>query len=168
VAQDKVIGQCYTRNRDQEFLIFFKRLNVEFPAETKLDLMMNNYSTHKHTNVPDWLQQYTRSTSQFIPTNSNWLNLIKLGLRELPGRKICRGVFFSVTDIAVAIEDHLIAWNENLKLFVRTAAAESIWRNSSAVSKRWKRSNRATRHYNVRIRQENLFMSLIKDAFRGV
>jgi hypothetical protein len=49
--QGKVIGQCFARHRHQEFLKFLKRLDVEFPVELKLHLVMDNYGIHKHPRV---------------------------------------------------------------------------------------------------------------------
>jgi transcriptional regulator with XRE-family HTH domain len=48
VLQGTVIGQCYRRHRHQEFLKFLRRLDVEFPGEIALHLVMDNYGTHKH------------------------------------------------------------------------------------------------------------------------
>ena len=126
VAQGKVIGQCYARHRHQEFLKFLKRLDAEFPAEIKLHLVMDNYGTHKHPKVRDWLQRHPRFTSHFIPTSSSWLNLIERWFGELTGKRIRRGVFFSVADLVAAIENYLAAWNENPKPLVWTATVESI------------------------------------------
>jgi transposase len=51
VLQGKVVGQCYKRHRHQEFLKFLRRLHQEFPGQTPLHLVMDNYGTHKHPKV---------------------------------------------------------------------------------------------------------------------
>ncbi len=51
ILQGRVIGQCYERHRHQEFLRFLRRLDQEFPGETPLHLVMDNYGTHKHPHV---------------------------------------------------------------------------------------------------------------------
>ena len=107
LAQDKVIGQCYARHRHQEFLKFLKRLDAEFPVEINLHLVMDNYSTHKHPKVRDWLQRHPRFVTHFIPTSSSWLNLIERWFGELTGKRIRRGVFVSLDDLVAAIEDYL-------------------------------------------------------------
>src|SRR5947207_7793756 len=47
VLQGKVIGQCFTRHRHQEFLRFMRRIDAEFPGKIVLHLVMDNYGTHK-------------------------------------------------------------------------------------------------------------------------
>jgi len=126
LAQGKVIGQCYARHRHQEFLKFLKRLDGEFPPEKKLHLVMDNYGTHKHPNVKNWLQRHPRFVSHFIPTSSSWLNLIERWFGELTGKRIRRGAFVSVPDLVAAIEEYLNVWNENPTPLVWTATVESI------------------------------------------
>ena len=126
VAQGKVIGQCFARHRHQEFLKFLKRLDAEFPAEMKLHLVMDNYGTHKHPRVQNWLQRHPRLVPHFVPTSSSWLNLVERWFGELTGKRIRRGVFVSVDDLIAAIEEFLAAWNLKPKPFIWTATVESI------------------------------------------
>lgn len=126
LTQGKVIGQCYARHRHQEFLRFLKRLDAEFPGKTKLHLVMDNYGTHKHPTVHDWLQRHPRFLPHFVPTSSSWLNLVERWFGELTGKRIRRGVFVSVPDLIAAIEEYLTVWNLNPKPFVWTATVESI------------------------------------------
>ena len=46
VLQGKVVGQCFSRHRHQEFLRFLRRLDAEFPGDIALHLVMDNYGTH--------------------------------------------------------------------------------------------------------------------------
>jgi transposase len=126
LAEGKVVGQCYARHRHQEFLKFLKRLDGEFPPEKKLHLVMDNYGTHTHPHVQEWLQRHPRFVPHFIPTSSSWLNLIERWFGELTGKRIRRGTFASVGDLIAAIEDYMTAWNANPKPFVWTATMESI------------------------------------------
>ena len=126
VAQGKVIGQCYARHRHQEFLAFLKRLDQEFPADLKLHVVMDNYGTHKHPRIENWLKRHPRFVPHFIPTSSSWLNLVERWFGELTGKRIRRGVFVSVEDLKNAIQEFLAAWNVNPKPFVWTATVDSI------------------------------------------
>ena len=126
VAQGQVIGQCYARHRHQEFLKFLKRLDQEFPRDLKLHVVMDNYGTHKHPRVQNWLKRHPRFIPHFIPTSSSWLNLVERWFGELTGKRIRRGVFVSVEDLKQAIEEFLSAWNTDPKPFVWTATVESI------------------------------------------
>ncbi len=126
VAQGKVIGQCYARHRHQEFLKFLKRLDAEFPVEIKLHVVMDNYGTHKHPKVQNWLQRHKRFVPHFIPTSSSWLNLVERWFGELTGKRIRRGAFVSVNDLVAAIDEYMQAWNTNPKPLIWTATVESI------------------------------------------
>jgi transposase len=126
VAEGKVVGQCYARHRHQEFIRFLKRLDEEFPIELKLHLVMDNYGTHKHPKVQNWLKRHPRFIPHFIPTSSSWLNLVERWFGELAGKRLRRGVFVSVNDLITAIDEFLAAWNEDPKPLVWTATVDSI------------------------------------------
>jgi transposase len=126
VLQGKVVGQCYKRHRHQEFLKFLRRLDQEFPGQTPLHLVMDNYGTHKHPKVQAWLKGHPRFLPHFVPTSSSWLNLVERWFGELTSKRVRRGSFSSVKDLQKAIGEFLAAWNENPKPFVWTATVESI------------------------------------------
>ena len=126
VLQGKVIGQCFTRHRHQEFLKFLRRLDAEFPGEITLHLVMDNYGTHKHPNVQTWLKRHPRFVPHFVPTSSSWLNLVERWFGELTTKAVRRGSFASVADLESVIAGFLDAWNENPKPFLWTATVESI------------------------------------------
>ena len=126
IAQGKVVGQCYARHRHQEFLKFLKRLDLEFPGNVKLHLVMDNYGTHKHPRVQAWLKRHPRFIAHFIPTSSSWLNLVERWFGDLTGKRVRRGVFVSVQALIAAIEEYMAVWNQKPKPFVWTATVESI------------------------------------------
>lgn len=126
VAEGKVVGQCYSRHRHQEFVKFLQHLDDEFPAKLKLHVVMDNYGTHKHPRVLGWLKRHPRFIPHFIPTSSSWLNLVERWFGELTGKRIRRGVFVSVDDLKTAIGEFLAAWNSDPKPFVWTATVDSI------------------------------------------
>ena len=126
VAQGKVVGQCFTRHRNQEFLKFLRRLDQEFPGAMRLHLVMDNYGTHKHPNVQAWLKKHPRFVIHFVPTSSSWLNLVERWFGELTSKRIRRGVFLSVPDLIAAIEEFMASWNNNPKPFVWKATVQSI------------------------------------------
>ena len=126
VLQGKVVGQCFTRHRHQEFLKFLRRLDAEFPGEIALHLVMDNYGTHKHPNVQAWLKRHPRFIPHFVPTSSSWLNLVERWFGELTAKAVRRGSFASVADLESAIAGFLEAWNENPTPFLWTATVESI------------------------------------------
>jgi transposase len=126
VLEGKVVGKCYKHHRHQEFLKFLKRLDIEFPGDVPLHLVMDNYGTHTHANVRAWLAQHKRFVFHFVPTSSSWLNLVERWFRELTEKRIRRDSFHSVPDLEAAINEFLIAWNEDPRPFVWTATVDSI------------------------------------------
>ena len=126
VLQGKVIGQCHQRHRHQEFLKFLRTLDQEFAGEVALHLVMDNYGTHKHEKVRNWLKRHPRFVLHFVPTSSSWLNLVERWFGHLDQKAIRRGVFRSVEDLKAAIDAFLTAWNQDPKPFVWTATIESI------------------------------------------
>ena len=126
VLQGKVVGQCFSRHRHQEFLRFLRRLDTEFPGDMALHLVMDNYGTHKHPNVQNWLKRHPRFVPHFVPTSSSWLNLVERWFGELTSKAVRRGSFSSVADLQSAIAQFLDAWNLNPKPFVWTATVAAI------------------------------------------
>ena len=126
VAEGRVIGECYQRHRHQEFLRFLKRLDREFPPGKALHLILDNYGTHGHLKVREWLARHPRFVLHFIPTSSSWLNLIERWFGELTQKSVRRGSFRSVNDLELAIAAFLDAWNANPTPFVWTASVEKI------------------------------------------
>src|SRR5882672_1912532 len=126
VLDGKVIGECHSRHRHQEWLKFLRRLDREFPKDIQLHLVMDNYGTHKEPHVKAWLKKHRRFVCHFVPTSSSWLNLVERWFRELTEKAIRRGSFLSVPDLKQAIEKFMDAWNENPKPFIWTATVEDI------------------------------------------
>jgi len=126
ILEGKVIGQCFARHRHQEFLKFLRRLDMEFPENLKLHLVLDNYGTHKHPKVQSWLKRHRRFEMHFIPTSSSWLNQVERWFGELTQKAVRRGAFVSVADLEEAIEQFLQAWNEQHRPFVWTATVENI------------------------------------------
>jgi transposase len=126
VLQGKVIGECRTRHRHQEFLKFLRRINREFPGNTPLHLVIDNYGTHGTVEVKAWLKKHVRFVIHYVPTSCSWLNLIERWFAELTNKRIRRDSFLNVADLTAAIEHFLAAWNASPKPFVWTATVDSI------------------------------------------
>lgn len=126
LLEGKVIGDFHQRHRHQEFLKFLRRIDQEFPGQTALHLVMDNYGSHGHADVKNWLAKHRRFVIHYVPTSCSWLNLIERWFAELTNKRIRRDSFFSVNDLITAIREFLSAWNENPKPFVWTATVDSI------------------------------------------
>jgi transposase len=126
VLTGKVIGQCLPRHRHPELLKFLRTIDREVPNGLQIHMILDNYGTHKHENVNNWLAKHPRFHLHFIPTSSSWANMVERFFGELTDKAIRRGVFHSVPDLIAAIERYLETHNENPEPFVWTATAEQI------------------------------------------
>jgi hypothetical protein len=67
VATGKVIGQCMSRHRHQEWLKFLRRIDRQTPKHLAGHLIADNYATHKHAKVQAWLKRHPRFHMHFTP-----------------------------------------------------------------------------------------------------
>jgi len=126
VLTGMVIGQCLPRHRRQEFLKFLRTIDREVPKGLQIHLILDNYSTHKHADVRQWLDKHPRFHLHFTPTSSSWLNQVERWFRELTDKALRRGTFGSVPDLIAAIQEYIDTHNNDPKPYVWTATAESI------------------------------------------
>ena len=68
VATGAVIAECKTRHRHKEFLSFLRQIGKVEPLEPDVNLIVDNYCTHKHAKVRSWLAQQLRFDVHFTPT----------------------------------------------------------------------------------------------------
>lgn len=126
ILKGEVIGTCVKRHRHQEFIAFLKKIDWAVDKDLDVHCIVDNYSTHKHAQVKEWLIQHPRFYLHFIPTSSSWLNLVERWFREITTRRIRRGTFNSVPELIAAIEDYIKTNNENPKPFMWTKTADEI------------------------------------------
>lgn len=126
VFTGEIIGECKKRHRHQEFLSFLKTVEAQTPKDKELHVIVDNYSTHKHAKVRNWLAKNPRVAMHFIPTSSSWLNLVERFFGLITEKQIRRGVFSSVKDLEQKIINFIEQHNANPKPFVWTKTAETI------------------------------------------
>jgi transposase len=126
VLEGKVIGTCYPRHRNIEFLKFLRRIDRETPRDLAIHMVLDNYGTHNHPNVKAWLEKHTRYHLHFTPTGSSWLNLVERWFGEITRKRIRRGTFKSVAELVAAIELYIRMNNDDPKPFVWTKKAAQI------------------------------------------
>lgn len=126
VAEGRLISKCMPRHRHQEWIKFLKLIDENTPDDLDLHLIVDNYATHKHPKVNNWLKRHPRFHMHFTPTASSWLNLVERWFRDITDKRIRRGVFHSVKQLITAIDDYVAEHNESPRSFVWTAKAEAI------------------------------------------
>lgn len=138
VATGQVIGKCYRRHRQQEFLKFLNEIDAGLPREpgVEIHLILDNYGTHKAPSVKRWFERHPEYHLHFTPTSGSWLNQVERFFGKITEKAIRRGVFRSVPALEKAITDYLTDYNENPRPFVWTADAELILNRVQRVCER--------------------------------
>jgi transposase len=126
IATGGVIGQCYRRHRHQEFLKFLEVIDSKIPSDIEVNLVMDNYGTHKTAKVIRWFARHPRYRIHFTPTSASWINQVERWFAEITEKRIRRGSFEGVRSLEKAIHEYLDHHNQNPKPFVWTADADLI------------------------------------------
>jgi transposase len=126
VADGQLIGTCMKRHRHHEWIKFLKLIDERTPTDLDLHIIADNYATHKHPKVKNWLKRHRRFHMHFIPTSSSWLNLIERWFRDLTDKRIRRGAFADVAELVNDIMDYIDQHNDDPQSLSWTAKAEDI------------------------------------------
>ena len=121
-----VIARCEPRHRHLEWLSFLRQIERDTPKEKSLHLICDNYATHKHPKVKDWIDAHPRVHVHFTPTSASWLNMVERFFRDLTTERLRNGVFRSLPELIRAINDYVALHNQHPKPFVWTAKAHDV------------------------------------------
>jgi transposase len=128
VLEGTVIGQCQSRHRHQEFLLFLNKIEASTNPSLDVHLIMDNYGTHKHPLVKQWFKEHSRYHVHFTPTSSSWLNQVERWFAEITRKQIRRGSFRSVRDLVKTIQNYIRENNKSPRPFLWVASANVILR----------------------------------------
>ena len=126
VLDGTVIGRNMQRHRHQEFIRFLNAVETQVPSRKAIHAIVDNYATHKHPKVRQWLARHPRWTFHFTPTSASWLNAVEGFFAKLSRRRLKRGVFRSLTDLQAAINRFVSQTNNDPKPFIWTADPNKI------------------------------------------
>ena len=88
----QVIGQCQPRHTQAQWLKFLRKIDREKPKDKTLHLIADNYATHKHPAVQEWLAKHPRFVMHFTPTSASWLNMVERFFRDITVNRLRQGV----------------------------------------------------------------------------
>jgi transposase len=146
VLDGKIIGQCQQRHTHAEWLKFLRKIDRETPKDKTLHLIADNYATHKHPAVQQWLAKHPRFNMHFTPTSASWLNMVERFFRDLTTERLRRGVFTSVPDLVAAIDEYVAHHNHNPKPFIWTKSARDILQKVIRANSRLSSKQNGTLH----------------------
>ncbi len=95
-------------------------------GDLSIHVVLDNYATHKHPAVKQWLALHKRVQFHFTPTSASWLNLVERFFSELTERRLRRRAVNSVDELIDAINRYIDQRNENPTPFVWTATVQQI------------------------------------------
>ena len=124
VATGTVTDRCYDRHGKAEFLDFLKHVAKAYPRR-KLHVVLDNYHTHKHDDINQWLAKHPRITLHFTPTSGSWLNLVEVFFGIITRQAIRRGSFENVKQLIAAIRAFIDGYNERCQPFIWTKTADA-------------------------------------------
>ena len=146
VFDGQVIAQCQQRHRHTEWLKFLRKIDRETPKDKELHLICDNYATHKHPVVQEWLGKHPRLNMHFTPTSASWLNMVERFFRDITDKRIRRGVFTSVAELVAAIDEYIAHHNIKPKPFIWTKSARDILQKVIRANSRSSSKQNASLH----------------------
>lgn len=135
IATGKVLGKCYKRHRQDEFVDFLKTVETSVEENQEIHIVLDNYSTHKTPKVKRWLTKRPHWHLHFIPTHSSWLNQVERFFGKITTDMIRRGVFRSVPQLKRAIMTYIEENNKDPKPFQWRATADQIFEKIESFCK---------------------------------
>jgi len=146
ILDGQVIGQCQQRHTHAEWLKFLRKIDRETPKDKTLHLIADNYATHKHPAVQEWLAKHPRFNMHFTPTSASWLNMVERFFRDITTERLRRGVFTSVPELVTAIDEYVAHHNKDPKPFIWTKSARDILQKVIRANSRLSTKQNATLH----------------------
>ncbi len=140
VASGKVHGQCYERHTHIEFIAFLESIATKYPRRD-IHVICDNYGTHKHPKVKEWVAAHPRFQLHFTPTSASWLNLVERWFGLITAQVIRRGSFDSVRTLERAIRRYLETWNQDAQPFTWTKSARQIRKSIDHVAATYETSH---------------------------
>ncbi len=125
-ADGTVMERTEQRHTHVEWLRFLKQIDRETSPEMQLHLIMDNYCTHKHKKVKEWLAKHPRFHIHFTPTSSSWLNLVERFFADITSECIRDGSFGSVGQLESSIKAYIAERNTAPKPYRWVADGKSI------------------------------------------
>ena len=81
------ISMCQPCQRHGEWLKLLKLIDGRTPKHLSLHLIADNYATHRHPHVREWLVRHPRFIMHFNPTSASWLNMVERFFRDITDKR---------------------------------------------------------------------------------
>ena len=115
----------YPKHTNIEFVDFLGRVADAHPG-VELHVICDNYATHKHQNVKDWLAENRRVSMHFTPTSCSWLNMVEIFFGIITRQCLKCGTFSSVKELEETMERYIENYNQDAKPFTWTKSVDYL------------------------------------------
>jgi len=115
VATGMVKTGHYQRRRRREFLDFMNRVVAAYPDQ-EIHVVLDNLNTHKPKRER-WLARHPNVHFHFTPNYASWLNQVEIWFSILAGSALKGASFTSPEQLRRAIDDFVLAYNDNARPF---------------------------------------------------
>jgi putative transposase len=135
IATSSVLTECTPRHRHQEFLSFLNHIEENVPTNMAVHMIIDNYCTHRHAKVKQWLAKHKRFHVHYTPTCASWLNQVERWFALISQQAIRRGLFRSTKELVRRIDEYVEKYNKDSRPFIWTATADSILKKIKRLCK---------------------------------
>ena len=111
VHSGEVIGKPIASNNKDNFLSFLKHLDRTY-RNCSLHIIVDNFSSHKHHLVKEWLSKKRKITVHYTPTYSSWLNQVEIWFNMLQKDVIKGGIWKSTRQMTDQIMQYIKTYND--------------------------------------------------------
>jgi transposase len=125
-ATGKVIGKLSAQHCAVDFRDFLDDIDSQVEPGLAVHVICGNLSAHKAPPVKRWLLAHPRVQLHFTPTYSSWISQVERWFAELQRRCLDRGVFCSLDELTIALEEWIELWNATARPFKWTKTADQI------------------------------------------
>ncbi len=124
----RVVHDHNQAHTHREWLSFLKKIWRAAPGDVSIEIIADNYATHKHEAVRRWLDKHPRIHMHYTPTSSSWMNLVEQFFGQITRDCIRDGSFTSVAELERANDLYIAQRNEHPTRIVWRADGEEILR----------------------------------------
>lgn len=127
----EVIGRCYDRKRQVEFIDFLEVLDREIAATVRtIHVVLDNVRVHKGKQVQAWLAAHPRFVFHFTPVHCSWMNQVEQWFGVVQRKRLRLADFASKEALREAIAQFITESNEHAHPYrwdQRSAAKVCAW-----------------------------------------
>jgi transposase len=121
IATGKVIGKLSPQHRAVDFRDFLDQIDRHVEPGLEVHVICDDLSAHKAPAVHRWLLAPASPR-----TYSSWINQVERWFAELQRRCLDRGLFCSLEELTIALQDWINLWNQDTRPFKWTKTPDQM------------------------------------------